>query len=100
MPNETILEQIRTPLATALPTAVYTHPVDNFVYASVTSSGAAIYCAGYSGSQSNIQKFTLTTAGANVGQALLTGGLGAAKTLQSTAGSGFGKALMGLADTF
>jgi hypothetical protein len=38
------------------------------------------------------------TAGANVGQALLTGGLGAAKTLQSTAGSGFGKALMGLAD--
>ena len=50
--------------ATALPTAVYTHPVDNFVYASVTSSGAAIYCAGYSGSQSNIQKFTLTTAGA------------------------------------
>jgi hypothetical protein len=50
--------------ATALPTAVYTHPVDNFVYASVTSSGAAIYCSGYSGSQSNIQKFTLTTAGA------------------------------------
>jgi len=38
------------------------------------------------------------TAGANVGQALLTGGLGAARTLQSTAGSGFGKALMGLAD--
>jgi hypothetical protein len=38
------------------------------------------------------------TAGANVGEALLTGGLGAARTLQSTAGSGFGKALMGLAD--
>ena len=38
------------------------------------------------------------TAGGNVGQALLTGGLGAARTLQSTAGSGFGKALMGLAD--
>jgi hypothetical protein len=38
------------------------------------------------------------TAGANVGQALLTGGLGAARTLQSTAGSGVGKTLMGLAD--
>lgn len=38
------------------------------------------------------------TAGANVGEALLTGGLGAARTLQSTAGSGFGKALMGLGD--
>jgi hypothetical protein len=50
--------------ATALPTAVYTHPVDNFVYTTITSSGAAIYCAGYSGGQSNIQKFTLTTAGA------------------------------------
>ena len=50
--------------ATALPTAVYTHPVDNFVYTSITSSGAAIYVAGYSGGQSNIQKFTLTTAGA------------------------------------
>jgi hypothetical protein len=50
--------------ASALPTAVYTHPVDNFVYTTITSSGAAIYCAGYSGGQSNIQKFTLTTAGA------------------------------------
>jgi len=38
------------------------------------------------------------TAGANVGEALLTGGLGAARTLQGTAGSGVGKALMGLAD--
>ncbi len=38
------------------------------------------------------------TAGANVGQSLLAGGLGAARTLQSTAGSGFGKALMGLGD--
>lgn len=36
------------------------------------------------------------TAGANVGQALLTGGLGAARTLQSTAGSGLGAALTGL----
>jgi len=37
-------------------------------------------------------------AGGNVGQFLLSGGQGAARTLQSTAGSGFGKALMGLAD--
>jgi len=38
------------------------------------------------------------TAGGNVGQALLTGGLGAAKTIQTGAGtSGFGTALQGLA---
>jgi len=37
------------------------------------------------------------TAGANVGQALLTGGLGAARTLQATSGqSGLGAALTGL----
>jgi hypothetical protein len=34
------------------------------VYTSITSSGAAIYVTGFSGTQSNIQKFTLTTAGA------------------------------------
>ena len=50
--------------ATSLPSAVYTHPVDNFVYTTITSSGAAIYVAGYSGGQSNIQKFTLSSAGA------------------------------------
>jgi len=49
--------------ASALPTAVYTHPVDDFVYTSITSSGAAIYVTGYSGSQSNIQKFTLASNG-------------------------------------
>jgi hypothetical protein len=36
------------------------------------------------------------TAGANVGQALLTGGLGAAKTIQGAAGSGLGTGLMNL----
>ena len=50
--------------ATTLPTAVYTHPVDDFVFTSITSSGAAIYVAGYSGIQSSIYKFTLSTAGA------------------------------------
>ena len=50
--------------ATSLPAAVYTHPTDNFTYTSITSSGAAIYLAGYTNIQSTIQKFTLTTAGA------------------------------------
>jgi hypothetical protein len=50
--------------ATALPTAVYSHPNGGFVYTSITSSGAAIYLAGYNGIQSTIQKFTLNTSGA------------------------------------
>jgi hypothetical protein len=49
--------------ATNLPTAVYTHPVDDFTYTSITSSGAAIYVTGFSGTQSNIQKFTLSSTG-------------------------------------
>jgi hypothetical protein len=49
--------------ATALPTAVYTHPVDDFIYTSITSSGTAIYVTGFSGTQSNIQKFTLASNG-------------------------------------
>ena len=49
--------------ASALPTAVYTNPVSNFVYTSITSSGAAIYTTGFSGGQSNIQKFTLASNG-------------------------------------
>ena len=50
--------------ATTLPTAVYTHPDSDVVFTSITSSGAAIYISAYSGIQSNIYKFTLTTAGA------------------------------------
>lgn len=46
----------------AVPTAVYTHPNSAFVYSSIASSGPAIYVAGYNGSQSTIQKFTLVTA--------------------------------------
>ena len=49
--------------ATALPTAVYTHPVNDFTYTSITSSGVAIYVTGFSGTQSNIQKFTLASNG-------------------------------------
>jgi len=49
------------PSATAMPTAVYTHPSTTHVYTSITSSGPAIYLAGYNGIQSTIEKFTLNT---------------------------------------
>ena len=60
--NNSVYEFATT--ATALPSPVYTHPTNNFVYTSITSSGAAIYLAGYTGIQSTIQKFTLTSTGA------------------------------------
>ena len=50
--------------ATSLPTAVYSHNDVDHIFTSITSSGAAIYISGYSGIQSNIYKFTLSTAGA------------------------------------
>ena len=50
--------------ATSLPSPVYTHNDPDHIFTSITSSGAAIYIAGYSGIQSNIYKFTLSTAGA------------------------------------
>jgi hypothetical protein len=49
--------------ATAMPTAVYTHPSTTHVYTSVAASGPAIYVSGYNGIQSSIIKFTLSTAG-------------------------------------
>jgi len=49
--------------ATALPTAVYTHSDTDIIFSSITASGPAIYVAGYSGTQSSIFKFTLSTAG-------------------------------------
>jgi len=52
-----------SPSATALPTALYTHPSSNYVYTSITTSGSAVYIAGYNGIQSTIQKFTLSTSG-------------------------------------
>jgi len=60
--NNSVYEFATT--ATALPSPVYTHPTDNFVYTSITSSGSAIYLAGYTNIQSTIQKFTLSTSGA------------------------------------
>lgn len=52
-----------TTAATALPTAVYTHPTSAYVYTSVAESGPAIYCAGFNGSHSSIIKFTLASNG-------------------------------------
>ena len=46
-----------------LPSPVYTHPTVSHLYTSVTASGAAIYVAGYTGIQSTIQKFTLSSTG-------------------------------------
>ncbi len=60
--NDSIYEFATT--ATALPSAVYAHNDPDHIFTSITSSGAAIYVAGYGGIQSNIYKFTLTTAGA------------------------------------
>jgi hypothetical protein len=51
------------PTASALPTAVYTHPSTTHVWSSITSSGSAIYVAGWNGLVSSIVKFTLSTAG-------------------------------------
>ena len=51
------------PSASAMPTAVYTHPSSTHVYTSVAASGPAIYVSGYNGIQSTIIKFTLSTAG-------------------------------------
>ena len=48
-----------------MPTAVFNHQDPDHIFTSITSSGTAIYVAGYSGIQSNIYKFTLdTTSGA------------------------------------
>ena len=65
-----------TTTATVLPTAVYTHPDQDIIYTSITSSGAAIYISAYSGIQSNIFKFTLENTGA---MPTLTGAITAAE---------------------
>ena len=60
--NDKVYEFATT--ATALPTAVYSHNDPDHIFTSITSSGTAIYLAGYSGIQSNVYKFTLNTSGA------------------------------------
>jgi hypothetical protein len=47
--------------ATALPTAVYTHSDNDVVFTDITASGTAIYVSAFSGIQSSIYKFTLST---------------------------------------
>ena len=59
-----VIYTFATSASTAPSSPDYTHPTNDFVYTSITSSGAAIYVAGFGGIQSTIQKFTLTTAGA------------------------------------
>ena len=47
--------------ASALPSPVYTHADTDIVFTDITASGTAIYVAGFSGVQSMIFKFTLST---------------------------------------
>lgn len=51
------------PVASSTPTLIYTNPSTAFVYTSITASGPAIYISGYNGAQSQIEKYTLSTAG-------------------------------------
>ncbi len=51
------------PTAASTPTLLYTNPATSFVYTSITASGPAIYIAGYNGSHSHIEKYTLSNAG-------------------------------------
>jgi len=44
-----------------LPTALYTHPNDNWTWTSISEGGSAIYAAGYAGTNGAIYKFTLNT---------------------------------------
>jgi hypothetical protein len=43
---------------------IFTHTNTSYTFTSVTESGAAIYVAGFAGTQSSIYKFTLSAAGA------------------------------------
>ena len=60
--NDKVYEFAST--ATSMPTAVYSHQDPDHIFTSITSSGTAIYVAGYAGIQSNIYKFTLESTGA------------------------------------
>jgi len=51
------------PTASATPNLLYTNPSTAHVYTSITASGTAIYISGYNGTQSTIEKYTLSSAG-------------------------------------
>jgi hypothetical protein len=53
-----------TPSTSTLPSPIFTHPNTSYTFTSIAESGAAIYVAGYAGTQSSIYKFTLSDAGA------------------------------------
>jgi len=53
-----------TPSTSSLPSPIFTHTNTSYTFTSVTESGAAIYVAGFAGTQSSIYKFTLSAAGA------------------------------------
>jgi hypothetical protein len=53
-----------TPSSSSLPSPIFTHTNTSYTFTSVTESGAAIYVAGFAGTQSSIYKFTLSDAGA------------------------------------
>jgi hypothetical protein len=59
--NEKVYEF--APTASALPTALYTHPSTSHIYTSIAASGTAIYVSGYNGIQSSITRFTLQSNG-------------------------------------
>lgn len=60
----------------ALPAALYTHPSSAWRWTAVTEGSSAIFVAGYSGTESAIYKFVLSTAGV---MPTLTSGIVAAK---------------------
>lgn len=51
------------PKVSSTPVLLYTHPSTTHVYTSITASGPAIYISGYNGSQSTIEKYTLSSNG-------------------------------------
>ena len=65
------------PSATALPSPVYTHADTDMSFTDITASGTAIYVSGFSGIQSMIFKFTLSTT--TGGMPALTSGITAAE---------------------
>ena len=53
-----------TPSSSTMPSPIFTHLNTDYTFTSIAESGAAIYVAGYAGTQSSIYKFTLSDAGA------------------------------------
>lgn len=52
-----------TPTSSSLGTALYTHPNTSHVFTSIAASGSSIYVSGYTGIQSTIMRFVLSSSG-------------------------------------